>query len=316
MPTLRIQLLGHLSIHGESCSLDHLVPTRANEMLCYLLLHHPMHHPREQLAEVLWDGLPTAQARKHLRQALWQLQTMFDAIHGGAPVRLLMIDADWIAIDPDGERWLDIDAFARAYDLVRGIGGESLSPAQIDVLRGAVSLYHGDLLEGWYHQWCLSDRERFHAMHLSMLDKLMTACENRGAYEEALDYGARILRCDRARESTHLQLMRLYYLSGDRTAALRQFDRCVEALREELDVRPAKRTDALYHQIRADRMDEIGAHPSPIAEPPDASLSDVLIQLNQVQATLNGIRTNLQQQTVTFEPADEGRQAIPNGRAI
>ena len=316
MPTLRIQLLGRLSIQGESRSLDHLVPTRANEMLCYLLLRHPMHHPREQLAEVLWDGLPTAQARKHLRQALWQLQTMFDVIQGGAPVRLLTIDADWIAINPDGECWLDIDAFARAYDLVRGIGGESLNPAQIDVLRGAVGLYHGELLEGWYHHWCLGDRERFHTMHLSMLDKLMTACENRGAYEEAVDYGARILRFDRARESTHLQLMRLYYLSGDRTAALRQFDRCVEALREELDVRPAKRTDALYQQIRADRLDEVRVRSAPMAEPPDPSLGDVLIQLNQVQDTLDGIRSNLQQQRVTLAAAGEGRQAVPNGRAV
>ena len=300
MPTLRIQLLGYLSIHGESCSLDHLVSTRANEVLCYLLLHHHMHHPREQLAEVLWDGLPTAQARKHLRQALWQLHSTFDAISGGATARFLTIDADWIAINPDGVIWLDIDAFARAYDLVRGISGEVLDPVQVDILRDAVAFYHGDLLEGWYHHWCMVDRERYHAMHLSMLDKLMVACEAQGAYEEAVDYGVRILRFDRARESTHLRLMRLYYLGGDRTAALRQFDRCVQALREELDVRPAKQTDVLYHQIRADRMDEVSAQPVLGPEAPVASLPDVLTQLTQVQATLDGIRSSVQQQLQTF----------------
>jgi DNA-binding SARP family transcriptional activator len=316
MPSLHFRLLGHLSIHGESRSLDHLVSTRANEVLCYLLLHHSTHHAREQLAEALWDGLPTAQARKHLRQAVWHLQTTFEAIRGGAAARFLTVHADWIAINIDGDIWLDLDAFARAYALVRGIGGEALDGAQVDALRGAAALYHGDLLEGWYHQWCLSDRERYQEMHLAMLDKLMGACEARGAYEEAIDYGVRILRSDRARESTHLRLMRLYYLGGDRTAALRQFDRCVEALREELDVRPARRTDALYHQIRADRMEVGGARPILGPETPVVSLPDVLIQLHQVQATLDGIRSSVQQQMVTFEHAGERRPAIHNGRPL
>jgi DNA-binding SARP family transcriptional activator len=149
-----------------------------------------------------------------------------------------------------------------------------------------------------------------------MLDKLMTACENRGAYEEAVDYGVRILRFDRAREATHRQLMRLYYLGGDRTTALRQFDRCVQALREELDVCPEKRTDALYHQIRADQIDAVRAGSVPSAELPEASLDDVLVQLSQVQATLDGIRSNLKRQMVTFEPAPGRRQAIPNGRSL
>ncbi|HYI06196.1 MAG TPA: BTAD domain-containing putative transcriptional regulator [Reyranella sp.] len=314
MPMLRIQLLGHLSIQGESHSLDHLGSTRANEVLCYLLLHHHSHHPREHLAEALWDGLPTAEARKHLRQALWHLQTTLQAICGDA-ARLLMIDADWIAINLDDNIWLDLDAFARAYVMVRGIGGEALDAAQVDALQVAIALYHGDLLEGWYHPWCVIDRERYQKMHFTMLDKMMAACEARGAYEEAVDYGARILGFDRARESTHLRLMRLYYMAGDRTAALRQFDRCVEALREDLDVCPARRTDALYHQIRADRMDA-GARPILGAETPVVSLPDVLSQLHQVQATLDGIRSSVQQQIVTFEHAREGRPAIHNGRPV
>jgi DNA-binding SARP family transcriptional activator len=48
--------------------------------------------------------------------------------------------------------------------------------------------------------------------------------------------------------------MRLYYRAGDRTAALRQFERCITALCEELDVRPGKRTLVLYDQIRKDQM--------------------------------------------------------------
>ena len=44
-------------------------------------------------------------------------------------------------------------------------------------------------------------------------------------FAEPLAYGARILHCDRARERTHRRLMRLHFLAGDRTAALRQYPR-------------------------------------------------------------------------------------------
>jgi DNA-binding SARP family transcriptional activator len=93
-------------------------------------------------------------------------------------------------------------------------------------------------------------------LYLGALAKLLTYSEAHGEYEHGLAYGNRILRCDRAREHAHRGLMRLYYRAGDRTAALRQYDRCMAILREELDVAPTRRTQALYEQIRADRLGE------------------------------------------------------------
>ena len=46
------------------------------------------------------------------------------------------------------------------------------------------------------------------------------------------------------------QIMRLHYALGDRTGALRQYQRGLEALREELDVTPSAQTTTLYEVIR------------------------------------------------------------------
>jgi hypothetical protein len=46
--------------------------------------------------------------------------------------------------------------------------------------------------------------------------------------------------------------MRLHYIAGDRTGALRQFERCRDALREELGIAPGERIRLLCEQIRAD----------------------------------------------------------------
>jgi len=40
-------------------------------------------------------------------------------------------------------------------------------------LQEAVRLSYADLLEGWYQDWCLYERERLQNIYLLILDKLM-----------------------------------------------------------------------------------------------------------------------------------------------
>jgi len=119
-------------------------------------------------------------------------------------------------------------------------------------LKEAVELYAGDLLEGWYQDWCVFERERLQNMYLLALEKLMQYCKTHGEFETGLDYGTRALRYDRAREVTYRRMMQLSFLNGDRTSALRYYDRCVEALKTELGVEPGSRTMTLRQQIGAD----------------------------------------------------------------
>jgi DNA-binding SARP family transcriptional activator len=82
-------------------------------------------------------------------------------------------------------------------------------------------------------------------------------------------------------------------MSGDRTAALRQYERCVAALAEELDVKPDKRTVALYQKIRSDGG-EIPPTPEREGRGDDdaeaASLADVLGRLTQIQTILTDVQ--------------------------
>ena len=151
---------------------------------------------------------------------------------------------------------LDVDAFERTYALVHGIEGRELNREQVTALKTAVALYHGDLLEDWYHDWCIFERERLQNIYLAMLDKLLHYCEFSGAYEAGMAYGMQLLRCDRAHERTYRNLMRLHYLAGDRTGALRQFRRCEKVLRKELNVAPSRRTHDLFLQVQNDQLTE------------------------------------------------------------
>ena len=254
MPVLEVKLFGKFTARRSGQVLKGLDPRKVQELFCYLLLYRERPHHREILADLLWDNSPTARSRKCLRQVLWQLQSVLNSQANGFEERLLLVEPDWVQFDPAADLWLDVAVFEEAFAVVQGVPGQKLDAQQAQTLHGAVQLYHGDLLEGWYQDWCVGERERLQQMYLGMLDKLIDYCQAHQDYETGVACGVRGLRCDRARERTHRRLMRLYYFSGDRTAALRQYERCVAALKQELGVAPAKRTAALYELIRADQL--------------------------------------------------------------
>jgi DNA-binding SARP family transcriptional activator len=78
----------------------------------------------------------------------------------------------------------------------------------------------------------------------------MVDAEATGNWEAGLVYGRKALQEDRASERTHALMMRLHHLAGDRTAALRQYELCETALREDLRVVPQDSTRLLYELIR------------------------------------------------------------------
>lgn len=249
MSALRVHLFGRIevSVGPERPALE---GRRIQELLAFLLIHRGHPWPREMLADSIWGDGDPEQLRKGLRQSLWKLQS-------GADLRddaLLVVDSEFVGVNPDCPLWLDVTAFEAAHDAARGRRGIDLDDATAARLRAATDLYRGDLLEGWYVDWCLPERERLIGLHLAMLNKLSAWCAARGRFEEGLAYAHRALQHDPAHERSHRHLMRLHHLSGDRCAAIRQYRHCVLALQNELGVEPDARTITLFQQIAGDTL--------------------------------------------------------------
>lgn len=306
MPTLRVYLFGKFCVRRDEQVLDGFDARKVQELFCYLLLHRDHSLPRETLASILWPDTTTVQSKKSLRQALWQLQSALGSHNESVSDRVLLVEPEWIRLNSEADFWLDIAVLENAFQLVQKVPGHELDTQQAQILQDAVQLYQGPLLEGWYQDWCLYERERLQSMYLAMLDKLMGYCEVRRDYETGLLYGMRIMCYDRARERTHRRLMRLHYLNGDRSAALRQFEQCAAALEEELNVSASKGTVALHEQILADQLEE----PRPILAPAEISLEisefllpGILNCLLQLQAALSDLQTQVGQSIQVVEQA-------------
>ena len=105
------------------------------------------------------------------------------------------------------------------------------------------------------------------------LRRLVQACSRQGDYLDAITYAQRWLALDVLNETAHRELMQLYGWSGQRSAALRQYEECAALLDRELGIQPEAETDALFQAIQADALD------APVlAAPPVVTLPDLRVQ--------------------------------------
>jgi DNA-binding SARP family transcriptional activator len=299
--TLSAHLFGKFRIDSGAKSSRGMRSSKVQELFCYLVLHRQRMHNREFLANVLWDGMSSSQSRKQLRHTLWQLHVLLEPGKRSGDDRqtdLLIVEPNWVQFNAAATIWVDVIAFEEAFRAVKGIPASDVGDVGARTLADAVNLSQGDLLEGWYQDWCLRERERLQNMRLLAMDKLMDHLTLKQEYESAIAYGEDVLRVERARECTHHRLMRLRYLVGDRVAALRQYQVCAAALDDELGVPPARTTLELRNQIEADQM-EVAPPPSatPLLAPHDAlqSVTQVLMRLNQLNAVLVDVQRQVEQ---------------------
>jgi hypothetical protein len=180
----------------------------------------------------------------------------------------LHISRQTIQFNPASDAWVDVTAFANI-TAHRPPGGPTIQ-GTIDRLEEAVGLYRGEFLEGIslpdsppFEEWTLLQREQSQRLVIEALHRLAQACEQIGQYERGLPHAWRQVDLDPWREKAHRQLMRLLTLSGQRGAALAQYETCRSLLAQELGVEPGEETTRLYEQIRDGRLKVPAPAPAP-----------------------------------------------------
>ena len=133
-----------------------------------------------------------------------------------------------------------------------GRGGEG------EALQRAVDLYRGPFLAGFslpaspeFEAWVNQERYAAERRYLEALAALMDRRAASGEYASAIACARRYLETDDLAEEVHRRLIELYAAAGDRSAALRQFERCAVILERELGVSPLPETRAVYQAILA-----------------------------------------------------------------
>ncbi len=126
--------------------------------------------------------------------------------------------------------------------------GEGLA---LPVYEAATALYRGDFLEDHpYESWTELERENYREIYLGILDKVSRLYSLDGKPERAIDLCQTILEKDEACEDIHRRIMRCYYRLGQRDKAMKQYFKCIRALKNALDTLPSSETEQLFTRIK------------------------------------------------------------------
>ncbi len=279
---MRVRLLGKCLLEDEATGNVELTCAKARELLGYLACHRQRVLSREMVIGALWGDLQEEQGKRALRQTLWQLQESITPFQISASRPFIESVNGWIRLNPDSGIWLDVARFEDLSKRSRFTPGQSINQQQADNLTEAVGIYRGHLLEDCFKDWCLRERDRLRDIYYRTLLQLMEHQRVTGDHQAALATAELVLREEPASEKAHWTIMWLHLQMGDRISALRQYQRCREALRRELDILPSSKLVNLRHEIRkyvgseADNADKIIE-----SDAADATMLDLLRQMHR-----------------------------------
>lgn len=218
------------------------LPKKAQALLAYLAMQKGRMVPREQLSTMLWGNSGTEQARQSLRQCLAVLRSTLGADASEA----IVADVGSVTLMTSDRWWVDVAAFEAA-----------LQSKSLADLEHASSLYRDEFLNCLqipvqaFSDWLSVERQRLSALRIEVLERVANALANEGNLDGAISTARQIAGLDPLGEEGHRLVMRLLAAAGNRSAALKQYERCVQILREELDIPPDAETEDLAAAIRA-----------------------------------------------------------------
>lgn len=221
---------------------------RSKAVLKFLLLHreHPVR--KDVLMDAFWPDHEPSAARNNLNVAIYTLRQALRNGHAG-PSTITFQDESY-AINPELDVWLDVEEFQRRTSAATRAMRRGHLPEAVREYEMAVELYQGDLLEeDAYEPWIEPPRRALRESYVNALNFLAGYSYEAGHDAACVGYGRKLLAAEPADEAVHRRLMRVYARQNQRYLAIRQYQQCVEALREHLDVDPDPATTRLYEAI-------------------------------------------------------------------
>ena len=243
---LKLALLGPLQLTIDDEPLIGLDSGKARALLCYLAVNGRT-HSRHTLANLLWGELPESDARRNLRGVILKLRQLLEPY--------LQISHQTVAMNPDAPVWLDAQAFREGLQMGNqpGAGWQT-----------AVQLYRGEFLQEFYirqapdfDDWLQEQRTWFHDQAVTAHHAWAGHLQAQDGYDEGIRVARQLLTLEPTREASHRLLMELLAQSGQRTAALHQFEQCRQLLDAELGVDVSMETAVLHEQIRSGNYDTV-----------------------------------------------------------
>jgi DNA-binding SARP family transcriptional activator/Flp pilus assembly protein TadD len=233
----RIKLLGNIAFEEDGRPSRIMNSAKGIALAAYLIYNTGAQN-REQVADLLWEASSTRQSLTRLRELLVRVRKWLPEVQATRRT---------VVFQPSADDFIDLLAFR-----------EGLASEEPETLDGALRLYEGDFLAGFYledapyfNEWLVIERERLHLEFLSTYNRLCQTYVRQEAWEKGIDVVRRWLALEPLDETAHRWLIQMLADSGQMTAAFQAYESCRRILQEELGVEPEQATTDLAMQVVA-----------------------------------------------------------------
>ena len=236
-PSIKCYLLGAPFLEQDGQPITIL--RRQTRALLFFLAANPQPIQRGKICFIFWPDVSETNARRNLSRLLNQLKNTF------VPNPVLKQSHDVLDWQSDGF-WTDISEFRSAAQR-----GDHLI---------AIALYRGTFLEGFalpncpeFEHWARGEADSLERMYLECLEGAMQAHAKQRHFKEAINLAHSYLKIDELAEPIHRRLIEFYAASGDRAAAIKQFEECLLILERELGVDALPETKAVLQAVLSEK---------------------------------------------------------------
>jgi DNA-binding SARP family transcriptional activator len=250
--SLFVYCLGRFRVFQGEKEITEWHSFKGRDVFKYLLVRRDTPVAKDILMDVFWPDADPQAARRNLHQTIYSLR---QTLRGEQPeFQYIWFENDCYFINPQMRVWLDFFEFEKYIQAGLRLELAGQFEEAIEQIGIAEGLYLGDFLEeDFYEEWPVVHRQKLLNQYMNLVEKLIVFYFQNRQYPAAVHFCEKILAKDRCYEAAHRHLMTCYLAQGLRHLAIRQYQTCIRALREEVDIEPSEETVALYKHILCQR---------------------------------------------------------------
>lgn len=208
--------------------------------------------PKEKLAEMISPKKDQKSAIRDFKVALNALNNVLEPNREArATPFFINKKGSRYGLNPNSSYKVDINEFE---DLIKqGIEHYNQNNLEnaINCLSEAVNLYNGSFLPNClYQDWTREIREKYKQLFIQGVEILAEIYYKKQEYQRTIEMAEKLIAEESSVEEAYQLMMKAYNEMGQRSQAIRTYQRCADNLEQELGVIPTQKTIELFKDIK------------------------------------------------------------------
>lgn len=204
---------------------------------------------REQVSNLLWENSDEKAARYNLRYNIWTINKLYSDLASGH--KLIISNKNCISLNPKLIIETDIEIL-KEFDLKNDT---IINDEKLMLIKNKCK---GNFMESFYlrncnafNDWMFYERENFQKKYNYILNSLKDSYIRKKQYTLAAEILDEMIKLNPYDEKLFSDLIKVHVWKGNRIQALKEYNRCTNVLREELNIAPLESTKKLIDMIKS-----------------------------------------------------------------